>query len=87
MRQTDEDFRREIESHLELETDRLIAEGLSPLEARDRALRRFGNVTRTRERYYEARRIQWRDDVRRDLRLGLRALARAPLFALTAMTS
>ena len=31
MRQTDEDFRREIESHLELETDRLIAEGLSPL--------------------------------------------------------
>jgi predicted permease len=87
MRQTDEEFRREIESHLELETDRLIVEGLSPFEARDQALRRFGNVTRTRERYNEAQRFQWWDDVRRDLRLGLRALARAPLFALTAVTS
>ena len=40
----DEDFAREIQAHLELETDRLIRDGMSPEDARAAAYRAFGNV-------------------------------------------
>jgi hypothetical protein len=46
-----DDFDDELQAHLDLETDRLIAEGMSPAAARA-----FGNVTRARERFYEASR-------------------------------
>jgi hypothetical protein len=42
---SDDDFRHEIEAHVALETDRLVAEGLSPEEAREAAFRAFGNIT------------------------------------------
>ena len=76
MRRGDEDFRREIDAHLALETDRLIAEGVSPADARDRAMRRFGNVTAVREGFYESRRIMFFDHLRQDVRYALRSLAR-----------
>ena len=41
----EEDFSAEVRAHLEIETDRLVAEGLSPDEARRAARRAFGNVT------------------------------------------
>ena len=50
-RRSDEDFAAEINAHLANETERLIAEGLSPEEARAAALRHFGSVTRTRARF------------------------------------
>jgi hypothetical protein len=56
-RRSDDDFRHEIEAHIALEADRLIAEGVSPDEARHRAARTLGNVTAARERFYESRRV------------------------------
>src|ERR1043165_9590004 len=82
---TDEDFRREIEAHIALETDRLIAEGLSPAEAGDTARRAFGNVSLVAERYFESRRSMWLIDFGRDVRYGLRLLARNPGFTLVAV--
>ena len=58
-RRTDEDFRREIEAHLAIERDRLIANGVRPDEAEHTAARKFGNVTAAQERFYESRRILW----------------------------
>ena len=58
-RRSDDDFAREIDAHLALETERLIADGVRPDEARARARRAFGNVTTVQERFYEARRIAW----------------------------
>ncbi len=52
-RRTDDDFAQEVASHLQLETDRLIDEGLAAAAARSEARRRFGNVTAHRERFYE----------------------------------
>ena len=53
------DFRSEIESHIELEADRLVQEGLSREEARAAAKRSFGNTTLAQERFYEVGRWLW----------------------------
>jgi predicted permease len=84
-RQNDEEFGDEIRAHLELETDRLIAEGMAADEARAAARRAFGNVTQARERYYESRRVMWFDDLRTDVRHARRTLFRHPGFALVAV--
>jgi putative ABC transport system permease protein len=83
----DDDFAREIEAHLALETDRLIAEGADPAAARDQARRAFGNVTRVRERYHEARRVGWLEDLRRDVLSAIRNVRRAPLTAVVIVLS
>ena len=84
-RRTDDDFAEEIQAAIELETDRLIASGMSPEEARGAALRRFGNVTRAQERFYESRRTLWLDDLQRDVRYALRTLGRNPGFTTVAV--
>ena len=79
----DEDFTREIQAHLELEADRLMAEGLDAAEARRAARRAFGNVTTARERFHEASRWMWAEQLAQDLRYGCRTLLRNPAFAAT----
>ena len=81
----DADFRREIDAHLALETDRFIADGLAPDAARRAARRAFGNVTTTEERFYESRQIMWIDDLVRDVRHALLTLRRAPGFTVVAV--
>ena len=75
MPRSDDDFAREIEAHISFETDRLIEQGLPADEADAAARRRFGNVTRTREHFHEARRTMWLDDLRQDAAYALRSLA------------
>ena len=60
-RRRDEDFHREIDAHIALETDRLITEGMAPAEARIVARRAFGNITHTQEHCYESHRLMWLD--------------------------
>lgn len=86
-RRSDDDFAREVEAHIRIEADRLAAEGLTPEEAEARARRAFGNVTGARERFYEARRIRWVDEVRTDVRSAWRNLRRAPVAALVIVLS
>ena len=86
-RRTEEDFAREVESHLRLETDKLIDEGMSPDDARAAAFRRFGNVTAHRERFYESGRVRWLDELWRDFRYGTRMLRKRPGFTAVAVVS
>ena len=82
-RRSDADFADEVASHLELEADRLVAEGLSPEEAAHEARRRFGNVGLAREAFHRRRTIGWIETVRQHLWLAARRLRRAPVFAAT----
>ena len=87
-RRTDADFSREIASHLELEAERLQAEeGLGVEDARAAARRRFGNVTRVSEHFYESHRLLWWDHIRLDARSAMRSIARSPIACLVAIAS
>jgi len=80
-----DDFGSEIQSHLELEIEHLKQQGLSEEDARTAARRRFGNVTRAEEQFYESGRWQWADTLWRNIRFGLRMLARSPASSLVAI--
>jgi hypothetical protein len=75
------DFDEEIDAHITLEADRLIADGVAPDEARLRARLSFGNVTQARERHFESGRWMWLDHLGRDVRYALRMLRRHPASA------
>ena len=74
----DRQMDQELQFHLDLETNRLVQQGLPPDEARTRALRTFGGVEKVREECREARRTSWADTLGRNTRYAWRALRRQP---------
>jgi predicted permease len=79
------DFQAEIEAHLQLEADRLRAEGLNPAEAESAARRAFGNRTRAEERFYESGRWMFFDNLMRDLHFAARMLVKDLRFSMLAV--
>jgi macrolide transport system ATP-binding/permease protein len=71
-------LRREVNEHLELLAAEHVRHGLSPDAAREAARRDFGGVESMKDRYRDERRFNWLDNFTRDLRFGLRMVARRP---------
>jgi predicted permease len=86
-RRSQRDFEDEIRAHLELEVERLEAQGLSPQDAQRAARRHFGNVGVAEDRFYHAQRFASMQDAARDLHHAWRSLLRTPGFLVTAVVT
>ncbi|MBL8959560.1 MAG: ABC transporter permease [Gemmatimonadetes bacterium] len=80
----DREMDQELAYHLERETERLMSRGVAAADARRQARAAFGGVSVAREAVRDERGVAWMEDLGRDLRHGLRALARRPLYWFTA---
>ena len=80
-----DDFAEEIKAHLELEADELKSEGASEEEARRKARVEFGNAQAARERFYLSSRVEWLDNLVRDMRFAFRQLIKNPGFSFAAI--
>ncbi len=83
-RQRDEErLQAEIEEHLALQTAENLRAGLSPVEARRRAVLKFGAVEAIREGYRDQKGLPVAETLIQDTRHALRRLRLAPAFTLT----
>ena len=86
---------QELAFHLEQRVRDYVARGMDPAAARAAALARFGDLSGVRSECTEllaedrraAARRDWLDDLRQDLRYGVRSALRTPLFSLLAVVT
>ncbi len=82
-RAAERDVDEELRLHADLEGERQRDGGVPEEEALRAARRRLGNATLIRERTRDVWGWRWLDDLGRDVRQAVRALARSPGFAAT----
>ncbi len=78
----DRELSAELESHLQLHIDDNLRAGMTPQEARRRAIIKLGGIESTKESYRDRRSIPIIETLLQDVRFGLRMLRRNPGFAL-----
>ncbi len=86
-RRVERDLDQELAFHIEREIQKQIANGVSPAEARTRAMARFGSVTVAADACRDERGTALLDSVVRDVRYACRSFRRTPLVALTIVTT
>lgn len=82
-RRVEHELDDELAFHIESDTQRHIANGVSAADARARALARFGPVSLVADRCRDARGTALIDDLARDVLYAFRTFRRAPLAAFT----
>src|SRR5688572_25788472 len=83
----DDELDRELRTHVELEIEQNVANGMTREHARRAALRAFGGIERMKEEARDARGVAILENIGRDLRYTLRGLLREPMLLLAAASS
>jgi predicted permease len=81
---TSTDFADELESHLQLHIDDNLRAGMSPEQARRRALLKLGGVEPVREAYRDGHTLPRVEQLWQDVRFAIRQWRRSPAFSVTA---
>ena len=84
-RNREEEFKREFEAHLELETQEQQGSGVTPQEAHYAARRAFGNITLVQEDVRGVWNAIWLERFTRDVKYAARSLRKSPGFAAVAV--
>ena len=77
----DDDMRAEMEAHLEMETAENVRRGMSPDEARRRAMLAAGGITQAAEAVRDQRGLPWIERIGADIKYAFRALRHARVFS------
>jgi predicted permease len=79
------EFDAELESHIAMDTDAAMRNGLDSDEARRQALLRLGGAEQTRQAYRDRATLPPIESFLQDMRFALRQMRRAPGFTITAV--
>ena len=83
----DHDFSDELDSHIAMHIADGVRSGLSPEEARRRALIELGGAEQARQSRRDRRTLPWIEGVGRDVRYAIRTLAKHPAVTAIAVLS
>src|SRR6516225_1447026 len=81
----EQELEEELQYHLERKMEEYAAQGLTPEQARQAALRAMDGLAQHKEECPDARGVNAIDNTVRDLRYSLRVLAKSPAFTVVAV--